>query len=314
MNALNIRKLATFIPLMVSITGQTAFAFSGQGSAVEVVEKVKNEAIGKVEFYANEAANKFANTFGEGNTEISIRNIKSEKPDWNIVTTQPLTQLQDDNTRLFWQGSVGAYDQSGDRRTTVNLGLGKRWLLDNENAIAGINLFTDYETSSKHSRASVGGEYKRSNVELHANNYWGLSGTKAVNGANEDALDGRDIMFRGQAPYLPWMNIVLKRYHWDRTDKDDIKGGNYGVEMHLTPESKLELGRQDDNYMDKTTYGKLTYSFGPKTEHASLQNKVVSDEVWKNSENMKDRMLDKVERSNKIVVAVKGGIVISRRD
>jgi hypothetical protein len=41
---------------------------------------------------------------------------------------------------------------------------------------------------------------------------------------------------------------------------------------------------------------------------------VVSDEVWKNSENMKDRMLDKVERSNKIVVAVKGGIVISRRD
>ena len=44
MNALNIRKLAVFIPLIVSITGQTALAFSGQGSAVEVVEKVKNKA------------------------------------------------------------------------------------------------------------------------------------------------------------------------------------------------------------------------------------------------------------------------------
>ena len=314
MNVLGISNLAISIAVSMVITSQSAYAFSGQGSAVEVLKKVKNDAIEKTESYANELANKLANEFGEGNTEIYIRNIKGDKPDWNIVTTQPLSQLQDDNTRLFWQGSVGSYDQSGDRRTTVNLGLGKRWLLDNENTIFGINLFTDYETSSKHSRASLGGEYKRSNVELYANNYWGLSGTKEVNGSNEDALDGRDIMFRGQAPYLPWMNIVAKRYHWDRKSNDDIKGGNYGVEMYLTPESKLEVGRQDDNYMDKTTYGKLTYSFGPKTEHASLQNKVISDEVWKNGENMKGRMLGKVERSNKIVVAVKGGIVISRRD
>ncbi|MBC8554146.1 MAG: inverse autotransporter beta domain-containing protein [Candidatus Brocadiales bacterium] len=313
MTVLNIKKIVAFAPLIVSLTSSTAFAFSGQGSAVEVVNKVKNQAIGKVESYANEAANKFANTFGEGNTEISIRNIKGDKPDWNIVTTQPLTPLEDDNTRLFWQGSIGSYDQSGDRRTTVNLGLGKRWLLDNENAIAGVNLFTDYETSSKHSRASLGGEYKRSNVEIHANKYWALSGSKDVNGTSEDALDGRDVIFKGQAPYLPWVNIVAKSYQWDRANQDDIKGDSYGVEMYLTPDSKLEVGRQDDNYMDKETYGKLTYSFGSQTKHASLQNKAVSEVAWKGGESMKDHMLDKVERSNKIVVE-SGGIVISRRD
>ncbi len=313
MKTLNINKLAVCAVILAPIISQSVLAFSGQGSTVEVVEKVKSEVIGKVEFFTNEAANKFANTFGEGNTEISIRNLKGDKPDWNIVTTQPLTPLEDDNTRLFWQGSIGSYDQSGDRRTTVNLGLGKRWLLDNEQAIAGINLFTDYETSSKHSRASLGGEYKRSNAELHINNYWGLSGTKVVNGVSEDALDGRDIIFKGQAPYLPWVNVVAKSYHWDRTNQDDIKGNSYGVEMHLTPESKLEIGRQDDNYMDKTTYGKLTYSFGSQTKHASLQDKAVSAIAWQGGKNMKDHMLDKVERSNKIMVE-SGGIVISRRD
>ena len=313
MNVLNINKLAVCAAILTSIASQSAFAFSGQGSAVEVIEKVKDEAIGKAELFVNDAANKFANTFGEGNTEISIRNLKGDEPDWSIVTTQPLTPLEDDNTRLFWQGSIGSYDQSGDRRTTVNLGLGKRWLVDNENAIAGVNLFTDYETSSKHSRVSLGGEYRRSNVEIHANNYWALSGTKDVNGANEDALDGRDIMFRGQAPYLPWVNVVAKSYRWDRANQDDIKGDSYGVEMYLTPESKLEVGSQDDNYMDETTYGKLTYAFGSKTKHTSLQDKAVSKVAWQGGKSMKNHMLDKVERSNKIMVE-SGGIVISRRD
>jgi hypothetical protein len=40
------------------------------------------------------------------------------------------------------------------RRTTINLGVGHRLLVEDDMAIAGINFFTDYESKSKHKRLS----------------------------------------------------------------------------------------------------------------------------------------------------------------
>ena len=274
---------------------------------------LKNKAVDKVDEFINSSINDFANQFGEGNTEISIRKIKGDKSDYSIITTQPITSLGADRARLFWQGSLGSYDQSGDRRTTLNLGLGKRWLLDNEKAIAGINSFYDYEFSSKHKRASIGGEYKRSNVELSVNRYWGVSDKHSVSGTDEEALDGYDAIFKGQLPYLPWANLVAKKYRWDRANQDDVDGSYFGVEAYLTPEAKLEVGKQDDNYMNRETYGKLTYAFGDNNNHASLVDGAISAIAYQDGENMKNKMLTKVERSNKIIVEF-GGITMSRTD
>jgi hypothetical protein len=38
-------------------------------------------------------------------------------------------------------------------------------------SIAGINLFADYESKSKHKRGSVGLEYQRANFNLNVNKY-----------------------------------------------------------------------------------------------------------------------------------------------
>jgi adhesin/invasin len=293
--------ITTAIGLSMGVNAETAS---------EVVNNLKNKAVGATESFVNGSLNDFANQFGEGNTEIYIRKVKGDKIDYSIVTTQP---IKADNLRLFWQGSLGSYDQSGDRRTTLNIGLGKRWLLDDEKAIAGINSFYDYEFSTKHRRTSIGGEYRRSNVELNVNRYWAISEKQSVSGTDEEALDGYDAIFKGQLPYLPWATLVAKKYRWERTNQADVDGSYYGVEAYLTPRAKLEIGKQDDNYMDPETYSKLTYAFGPNGDHASLSDSVIATVAYQDGENMKNKMLTKVERSNKIIVEF-GGISMSRTD
>jgi hypothetical protein len=292
--------VTTAIGLSMSVNAETAS---------EVVNSLKNKAVDATESFVNGSLNDFANQFGEGNTEISIRKVKGDESDYSIVTTQPIT----DDKRVFWQGSLGSYDQSGDRRTTLNIGLGTRWLSDDEKAIVGVNLFYDYEFSSLHRRYSIGGEYKRSNVEFNVNKYLALSDKQSVKGTDEEALDGYDAIFKGQLPYLPWATLVAKKYRWDRTNQADVDGSYYGVEAYLTPNAKLEIGKQDDNYMNPETYGKLTYAFGPDGDHASLSDSAIATVAYQDGENMKNKMLTKVERSNKIIIEF-GGITMSRTD
>jgi len=309
---MNTKLKTTVVSALVTLAlGLSGVATAGGSNVSEVLDTVKNEAINTTEALINESANKFANQFGEGNTEISIRKIKEGEADYSIITTQPLTSLGEDRARLFWQGSLGSYDQNGDRRTTINLGLGKRWLSADEKSFTGINSFYDYELSAKHKRASIGGEYKRSNAELSVNKYWAISDKHSVDGTDEEALDGYDAVFKGQLPYLPWANLVAKKYHWDRTNQDDVNGDYFGVEAYLTSDTKLEIGKQDDNYMARETYAKLTHSFGATDEHASLADSAIATVAYQDGESMKNKMLNKVERSNKIIVEF-GGVTVSR--
>ena len=302
----------TALSAAVTLVLGLSFTANAQTASV-VVNSLKNKAVDATNSFVNGSMNDFANQFGEGNTEISIRKVKGSETDFSIITTQPLAPLGEDGARLFWQGSLGSYDQNGDRRTTVNLGVGKRWLSGDEKSFTGINSFYDYEFSAKHKRMSLGGEYKRSNAELSVNKYWAISDKHSVNGVDEEALDGYDAVFKGQLPYLPWANLVAKKYHWDRTSQDDVDGDYFGVEAYLTSDTKLEIGKQDDNYMNRETYAKLTHSFGANSDHASLSDSAIATVAYQDGESMKNKMLNKVERSNKIVVEF-GGITVSRAD
>jgi hypothetical protein len=63
--------------------------------------------------------------------------------------------------------------------------------------------------------------------------------------------------------------------------------------------------------MDSTSYGKLTYAFGSNDNHASLADSAIATVAYQDGESMKNKMLTKVERSNKIVVEF-GGVSVSR--
>ena len=58
------------------------------------------------------------------NTEVSITGMEDAKPQWEILTVQPIRDVGDDVT--FFQGSLLRWD--GDR-DTINLGLGQRKFL-----------------------------------------------------------------------------------------------------------------------------------------------------------------------------------------
>ncbi|WP_300429073.1 inverse autotransporter beta domain-containing protein, partial [Candidatus Thioglobus sp.] len=252
----------TALSAAVTLALGLSFVANAQ-TASEVVNSLKNKAVNATESLLSGSLNDFANQFGEGNTEISVYDVEGGDAEYSIVTVQPLSQTEDKSETVFFQGSVYSFKNHGQKRPTLNLGVGKRWLSEDKSEITGINLFYDFESKSKHSRASLGAEYKRSAFEANANAYWGVSSKKSVtiNGVaeNEEVLDGYDVNVKGQVPYLPWAKVTGTHYKWKRDTKDDIEGGTVGIELKLNSATTLEAGFQDDNAMDKSDFVKLTY-------------------------------------------------------
>ncbi|KAA0449565.1 MAG: hypothetical protein FXV79_03810, partial [Candidatus Thioglobus sp.] len=100
-------------------------------------QSLKRQAISKTQSYANLKANEFANKFGQGRTEISISGIDSEAINYHIRTIQPLSNLNKDSQDLiFTQAQIASGADKGDRRETLNLGIGYRKLLEQGQSIA----------------------------------------------------------------------------------------------------------------------------------------------------------------------------------
>ncbi|HIJ26877.1 MAG: hypothetical protein HON68_09360 [Gammaproteobacteria bacterium] len=270
----------------------------------------KDQVVNRVEISANQIVNEFADHFGEGETEISVKGIHNGNPEYSITTIQPLMQSEDRSDNLLIQGGLHSSETTpNDRRTTLNLGLVKRYMLDDNRAIAGGNLFIDREMDSDQMRASIGGEYHRSNFGFDANLYKVLgSHTKNVNGTDEKAQDGFDLNVEGQAPYLLWARIKSTYYKWQGIDSGDINGHTLGVEIGLHPAVMLELGTEDSNTMNRANYGQLTIKF--PIEGRKHTHHFVDTVAWREGRDMQDQLMQIVSRNNKIVVESSASSVI----
>ncbi|MDC0904551.1 inverse autotransporter beta domain-containing protein [Candidatus Thioglobus sp.] len=279
-----------------------ASALDANQAGEQISSKVINKAVSETEGFINTQANKLANSFGEGNTEISISNVESGKPAYSIKTIQPLTSPNKDAKELiFTQGSLTSGENEGDRRTTINLGLGKRALVEEDKAIIGANVFVDYETKSKHKRASLGAEYKRSNFSAGANKYWALSDKITINGSVEEALGGHDIKLTGQAPYAPWATIKGTHYYWDQNVGNNITGNILGVEIQLSPSTSFEMGSENSNSMNRTAYAELSVKL-PFDGNETLNSFQLDDAPFRVDADMSGELLAMVERSNQIKI------------
>jgi uncharacterized protein (TIGR02145 family) len=276
--------------------------------------QLENQAISTTESIINDKANQFVNQFGAGRSEISIHGLSSKELDYSIKTIQPISELNHNSKDLtFLQAQLSSGDNQGNRRKTINLGIGHRILVENDRAIAGINLFHDYETKSAHERLSLGLEYQRTNFGASVNVYHPLSDKKIIiadTTTTEEALAGYDIKFTGQAPYLPWATIKGSHYFWNAKASDNIKGNILGIEVKLTPSISFEFGQedqQDTNNTNSKIYGKLNLKL-PFDDNQPLTHFVIADKPFKASSKMNLGALDWVERSNKIRIE-KDGVV-----
>ena len=266
----------------------------------KVSSALTQTAINKTEDLINQKANEIVNSVGRGKTEFSLRQLETKNPDFSIKTIQPLSDLTDESTQVtFTQAQVSSGENHGERRATINLGIGQRYLLEDGQSIAGINLFTDYETESKHSRASLGLEYQRANFSANVNQYVPLSKKVVIGDYTEEPLAGYDVRLTGQVPYLPWAKIKGTQYYWDAIAGENIKGTRVGVEAEINAATTLEIGTEQSNTASRTGYARLTVQL-PYNANPASSPLIISDKAFENSDKLSLTDLNFVERSNKI--------------
>ena len=261
------------------------------GISLADVQKIKDKAYISLEEFLNN---------GFENTDISIKSREKVKPEISIRTLKPI--LKNDAELTFFQGSFFTHDSdpAGGIRETLNLGLGKRILKDDENLMLGINTFYDHEFDYNHKRASVGVEIQSSILELNMNNYFAISGQKeGKNNVTEEALDGYDLEIGAHAPYIPTWKFFTKMFEFEVPDGDDLEGYKYSSEF-LLPNSgvTLEVGKTDYSHSTDEWFVGIKYSFNDIDQN----RKLIKNEAYERK-SMKDQMEKKVRRENIIAKA-----------
>ena len=151
---------------------------------------------------------------GEGDTEVQITAGEDYKPTFSIMTVRPLA-THPDVEAWFVQLQLNDTKIRGKARLSTNVGVGYRKLSENKHSMTGMNVFLDYDEKGN-TRTSVGLELRASAFEAIANYYRDLSDGKTVGDFTERTLDGMEISIVGEVPYLPWANIVVNSYEWEK--------------------------------------------------------------------------------------------------
>ena len=254
---------------------------------------------------------------GEGVTEVSIDIEKNSEPKFNILAVRDIDKTE--NTNFFTQISFTNTDISGNERYIGNVGLGYRFLTDDESMMIGFNSFYDHDITEGHKRASIGFEARASTLDFNFNQYHALTGMQKTineNSANyteEQAVGGLDYRFASQMPYMPWAEISWKGYQIE-SDKatDNIKGDIYSLGLALTPSLQFDYHKdQSTSGAEDVQGGSLTFIYPPRESKPTLLDGF-SDEVWF-EESMENKLSQKVERNNNLTVEIQGAVIFTKK-
>ena len=235
-------------------------------------------------------------------TSIGVIIESNQKPRYYIETVQPFYQSTGKKNTFFTHLRISEQDEYG----TYSAGVGYRRLLFDNNLMAGINTFFDYQDPHQHYRQGVGLEAIAKFAELRANGYFGLSPARDVEGVStyEKARDGFDVEFGVPVPYLPWAKVFGSYYWYDFREDSDVEGWKGRAELKPFSFLTLNMETYDDNkgsqeWRSDVRLALWVDSFAPKDIFAALASsfKNALPEV-----NLKDRTLDRVERNFQIVV------------
>ena len=258
-------------------------------------QDLKNKATNKITSELNKSLTSgLANIFPTA--EVSLSSGKTQKVKGNILVVMPFSDIEDKKNVTFTQGSI--YFSDNDQET-LNLGIGQRRLLDNENLMVGANMFFDEEFTSRHRRASFGVEAITSVGSLRANQYYGLSGWKTVKGVREKALDGHDMEVGAPLPYLPWTKAYYRTFEWEgASGTADLEGDEMSLEASLPFGLNVEVGkRSNDNSTKDREFVSLTWKCCYKSDQQTFG---LAKKAF-NLTSVADQRFQKVRRQNLIV-------------
>ena len=280
------------------------FLLTVSSLANESLKKIAND---KKNNYVNTQIQKFAQKIEEAfpRTEIGITSIENTKPEYSILTTQPILFNKESTNTFFWQGSAFIHDDLN--RQTINLGLGYRKMFFAEKLLLGTNLFYDHEFPYDHKQTSLGFEAKTKPVEFNTNIYRGITDEKkGDDGFRETALDGYDFELGGHIPYIPSARLYAKQFFRDTNSQTDYEGQIYTISFSdmILPGVSIDVGMTDHRYIENEYFVKITFATN-KAANYEKNKKIIQDYAY-TFDSMENERLTKVRRENKIVKKTSG--------
>ena len=258
----------------------------------------------------------FFNNFvpGEGLTEAQIDFTDADDGEitFNILMLRNIEKT--DTSNFFTQFSIQSQDVGqNDPRYVGNLGLGYRFLNDDNSLMIGANVFYDRDFEHDHERGSIGFEAKGGNLEINYNLYEDISLQQVANKRKEQSLGGYDFNVSSQIPFMPWARLNYTSYEWDKDlASTNTKGEKYSSEFNLTPSLVFEYEYDESgNSGDDITSGKFTFVYPPRDNKPTIASGF-SSQAFTYS-NVSDKLNDKVKRKNKLVIETQGSVIITKQ-
>ena len=258
----------------------------------------------------------FFNNFvpGEGLTEAQIDFTDADDGEitFNILMLRNIEKT--DTSNFFTQFSIQSQDVGqNDPRYVGNLGLGYRFLNDDNSLMLGANVFYDRDFEHDHERGSIGFEAKGGNLEINYNLYEDISLQQVANKRKEQSLGGYDFNVSSQVPFMPWARLNYTSYEWDKDlASTNTKGEKYSSEFNLTPSLVFEYEYDESgNSGDDITSGKFTFVYPPRDNKPTIISGF-SSQAFTYS-NVSDKLNDKVKRKNKLVIETQGSVIITKQ-
>jgi hypothetical protein len=237
-------------------------------------------------------------------TNYSVYIENGQKPRIYFETVQPLYQSSDKVNTFFTHDRISIQEERG----TYSAGLGYRRLLFDDNLLAGINTFFDYQDLHKHYRQGLGLEAITKMLEARSNFYFALSPKRLVEdtpGAYiyERAANGIDMELGGPVPYFPWLKIYGGSYIYDFKMSKDMVGWQLRGEIKPYKFMTINLMTRNDNKgtPEYILDGRMTFAFDDLNPKNILSAFKFPDKPYPNAD-LKKRTLDRVERNFNIVV------------
>ena len=199
---------------------------------------------------------------------------------------------------------------SQDSKTTINLGIGKRKLFDNETYLLGTNFFIDYQFDEAHLRSGLGFEAISNSLDFIANYYNAISGFKNTGDGREKALDGYDLKFNYHLSSKSNTDFFVQLFEWENPNSTyEEKGEKVGMTSSIG-NLAFEIGYLNDNKDNDGLFGslKVVIPLGEQRETVNTNN----ENTNKNSLSVRNKMYMPVKRENKIkLVKISSGVKVS---
>ena len=279
-----------------------------------LANEIKSEIENKIYYKINDFAQNIGEDLGESLTsyenlkylDFSINIHEGFDPSIELKSVSKLIEY--DDGALFNQLNL----ISQDSKTTINLGIGKRKLLDNDTLMMGTNIFIDYQFDESHLRSGLGFEAISNSLDLIANYYDAISGFKSTSsGGREKALDGYDLKLNYHLSNKSKTDLFVQLFEWENPNSTyQEKGDKVGMTSSIG-NLAFEIGYLDDNKDNDGIFGSLKIII-PLGEQKENLNEDKRNTNIKNA-SVRNKLYMPVQRENKIKVVKisKSGVKIS---